>query len=195
MVQLAEIGLDRLLHRLDWYGFGDNWLVLISEQQAQAEVLDDLQETVDIFVETGYFRLDVSAQTLRLSELDYPEASILTLYGFEQWDEKRWRDFNYARYHQHNNRTTILLLSREDYSKMNQFAPHFAHWIKKVFQFDPDAIYMTEAEKESCLVNLREWTGYTDQDVIRMAKNHTLPRDPEYGSWLLLLNREDLIIT
>jgi len=194
MKGLQSLNLDEVLQKLDLYRLNNRWLVLISSVEQQPEILDDLQETATIFTGGTYAAMDVRNQELCLDIVDDQENHLLVLYGFEQWDEQAWRRLDYTRYRQHNNHTTILLLSWEAYRRMSQFAQHFTHWIKKVFQFDPEGIYLSESEKEERLVNLREWSGYSDQDVITMAENNTLPRDPEYGSWLLLLNREDLIV-
>lgn len=194
MKGLRKVNLDEILQKLDSYRLNNRWLVLISSVEQQPEILDDLQETTTIFTGGTYTAVKVESPELCLDTIDSQENHLLVLYGFEQWDEQAWRKLDYSRYRQHNNHTTILLLSWEAYQRMSQFAQHFTHWIKKVFQFDPEGIYLSEEAKESCLANLREWSGYSDQDVIRMAEDHTLPRDPEYGEWLILIDRGDLIV-
>lgn len=43
------------------------------------------------------------------------------------------------------------------------------------------------------LDSLREWSGKTDAMVIAEATDHTMPRDPQYAEWLVLLGRSDLL--
>jgi hypothetical protein len=40
---------------------------------------------------------------------------------------------------------------------------------------------------------LPQFTGKTDLDVMHLAGTGQLPTDPEYGEWLVLLGRGDLI--
>lgn len=40
---------------------------------------------------------------------------------------------------------------------------------------------------------LRGWAARSDADVVRAAEQGTLPRDPEYAEWLVLLGRGDLL--
>jgi hypothetical protein len=52
---------------------------------------------------------------------------------------------------------------------------------------------LTESESQQRLAALQQSTGKTDAEVIRLAEAGQLPRDPEYGEWLVLLDRGDLL--
>ena len=43
------------------------------------------------------------------------------------------------------------------------------------------------------LESLRQWSGMTDEEVITRAEQGTLPGDPPYAEWLVLLGRGDLL--
>ena len=55
--------------------------------------------------------------------------------------------------------------------------------------------FLTADEIEQRLQNLRDHNNLTNQQVIEMAKEGTLPSEPYFAEWLVLLDRGDLIHT
>jgi len=47
---------------------------------------------------------------------------------------------------------------------------------------------------EERLAILRNAHRLTDEQVIRMAEEGTLPREPSFAEWLLLIGRGDLLV-
>jgi hypothetical protein len=52
---------------------------------------------------------------------------------------------------------------------------------------------MTEAQVEEHLRAYRSRYGKSDEEVVRLAEAGTLPTEPEYYAWLVLLGRGDLV--
>jgi hypothetical protein len=74
------------------------------------------------------------------------------------------------------------------------YAPNFASWLgSRIFRLILGVELLTTEERQARLSALREWSGKSDSEVIALAELHKLPSDPEYGEWLILLEREDLI--
>jgi hypothetical protein len=63
----------------------------------------------------------------------------------------------------------------------------------RIYYLQKDAEILSDEECERRLAALQEWTGKTNEDVIALAENRQLPTDPEYGEWIILLNRGDLL--
>jgi hypothetical protein len=53
---------------------------------------------------------------------------------------------------------------------------------------------MTDADREERLQMYRDQYSMTDADVVEAAKNGTMPSEPDFASWLVLMNRGDLLI-
>jgi hypothetical protein len=63
----------------------------------------------------------------------------------------------------------------------------------RIYYLDKDAEILTAEDCEQRLAALQEWSGKSNDEVIILAENRQLPTDPEYGEWLILLNRGDLL--
>jgi hypothetical protein len=67
-------------------------------------------------------------------------------------------------------------------------------WIgSRVYDLELGLEILTEAESQQRLEALEQFTGKTDEEVICLAETGQLPTDPEYGEWLVLLGRGDLL--
>ena len=86
------------------------------------------------------------------------------------------------------------MLSSESLKALFTYAPNFVSWLgARVYRFDKDREFLTTDERQARLSALREGLGLSDSQVIELAQARKLPLAPEYGEWLVLLNREDLI--
>jgi hypothetical protein len=72
-------------------------------------------------------------------------------------------------------------------------APNLASWLGGLVFSRQDPGERLAALRQQRLASLRAWSSKTDEDVIRDAEAGTLPRDPEYAEWLVLLGRGDLL--
>jgi len=62
-----------------------------------------------------------------------------------------------------------------------------------MWTLDPGADSLSDAERNERLKALRRWSKLTDEEVVRRAEAGSLPDDPEYTEWLVLLDRADLV--
>jgi hypothetical protein len=70
-------------------------------------------------------------------------------------------------------------------------SPNLWSWVgARSFAYSPDEGKMNTAVR---LQSLRDHFAMTDEQVIECAQAGTLPSDPAYIEWLVLLNRGDLI--
>jgi hypothetical protein len=88
----------------------------------------------------------------------------------------------------------IFVTTPSSFDDLMRSAPNLASWLgAQVFAYvrdDADG----EAARTQRLEALRAWASKSDAEVIDEAKARTLPRDPEYAEWLVLLGRGDLLI-
>lgn len=87
----------------------------------------------------------------------------------------------------------VLVLDRETYGALQFYAPNLTSWIGgSAFELAAEAP-LSSVVRELRLEELRQWADMTDDDVIRRAADKTLPADPYFAEWLVLLGRGDLL--
>lgn len=88
----------------------------------------------------------------------------------------------------------VIVLTPEAAGELVEAAPHFASFLRAVTPVEKEnSSVMSREDAEAHLDALRTWSGLTDADVVERALAGTLPRDPEYGEWLVLIGRGDLV--
>jgi hypothetical protein len=192
---LSSTSTDTLLQKLGAQPDGNIWTVLVVETSDVDEVVTELSETISIFAECEIKVIsaqngasDLVEQIVKSSE-DY-----LLLWTFESWNSEDWYRLDSGRSNLAKHRGGMLVLSSTSAEMMLNCAPNFCSWVgSRVYALAKDSALLTDPERETRLSALREWSGLSDTDVIESAQSHELPPTPEYGEWLILLGRGDLI--
>lgn len=116
-------------------------------------------------------------------------------WGFDAWEAPDWRKFDAER--SKLDRSAVggaLLLSERAVYKLYTSAPNITSWLgARVYKLEQDTEYLTEGEREERLQSFRVEYGFSDAEVIEMANAKSLPSEPHFGEWLILLGREDLL--
>lgn len=123
-------------------------------------------------------------------------------FGLESLDEAAWSalDRNRTRLERASDQcarvgssVVLLVMAVETWTKLQSKAPNLASWIGgSVFGLAPDG-ELTAAAKETRLTELRLWGQMSDEEVVRKATEGTLPAEPYFAEWLVLLDRGDLL--
>jgi hypothetical protein len=188
--------IDELLQRVGAQpDDGNVWFVLTLPFEHHAALAEDLGDVLEIFTESAVGSLSGHDGGLPLVEsIGATEATSLILSGFESWTIQDWRQIDALRSNLAVQRNAFLLLSEQATSLMLNHAPNLASWIGgRVYPFTYGTEFLTVEEQEDRLVSLRSWSGKTDDAIIALAESHQLSPEPEYGEWLVLLGRGDLI--
>jgi hypothetical protein len=188
--------IDELLQRVGAQSDNGNvWFVLTLALEHHAALAADLGDVLEIFTESPVASLSGNAGVVSLVEsIASTEAASLILSGFESWTTQDWRQLDALRSNLTVQRNAFLLLSEPATSLMLNHAPNLASWIGgRVYPFTYGTEFLTIDEQEDRLVGLRSWAGKTDDEIIALAASHQLSPEPEYGEWLVLLGRGDLI--
>jgi hypothetical protein len=192
---LTSVSIDEFLQRIGSQPDGNIWSALITSNLDSQELVDDLQETLTIFTEckVGCFSANNETNTLVKQIINATE-DYLILWNFEEWDKNNWYEFDCMRSSLMRKRGLVLILSPESAKTMFSYAPNIVSWLgSRVYSFLKDTELLSFAEIQERLATLREWSGLTDSQIIEMAEMQTLPLEPEYAEWLVLLDRGDLI--
>lgn len=114
--------------------------------------------------------------------------------GLDGWSAAEWAHFDHLRSRFSREERTALVLGGAAFERLMQEAPNFASWLgASVVSYQPTASVLTEAEREERLAVLRAGSGRSDDAVIALASAGTLPTEPEFAEWLVLLRRGDLL--
>jgi hypothetical protein len=87
----------------------------------------------------------------------------------------------------------VFVTTLTNFADLMRIAPNLASWLGGDVVAYPDADTSATADRERRLAALRAWASKTDPEVVEAARAGTLPRDPEYAEWLVLLGHSDLI--
>jgi hypothetical protein len=190
------VSIDEFLRRVGAQpDDGRNWFVLTLPFKHHEALVEDLGEVLEIFTEGAVAsRSAINGVTPFVESIKSANEAFLILSGFEQWTMQDWRHLDALRSDLTVKRNAFLLLSELATSMMLSQAPNFASWIGvKVYDFTYGTEFLTADEQEDRLVGLRSWSGKTDDEIIALANSNQLSPEPEYGEWLVLLGRGDLI--
>jgi len=187
---------DFLHHRMLLQSSSNGWTVLIVDLNDIPSIVDDLKDTLEIFIESEIAIISGKKGAKDLDE-QIREASqdYLVIFNLELWNEQEWNIFDGFRSSlDQDKKGGFLILCEQSVYLMNRNAPHFVSWAsRKFYRLKKDAEMLTQTERDRRLNALQENFEMSDQDVIDLAENRQLPADPEFGEWLILLDRGDLL--
>jgi type II secretory pathway component GspD/PulD (secretin) len=188
--------VDELLQKIGARPNGNIWMVIVVDIIDLESIVTDLQDTIVIFSEcnTGTVSGESGARDL-VKLITQASEEYLLLWQLEAWDNNEWKIFDALRSRlDKENKGGLLVISEQANNLMIHKAPNFVSWLgARIYYLQKDAEILSDEECERRLAALQEWTGKTNEDVIALAENRQLPTDPEYGEWLILLNRGDLL--
>ena len=192
---LFPTSTDALLQKLGVQPDGNIWTVLVVETSDIDEVVAELSETISIFAECEIKIISAQNGASELIEqIVQSSENYLLLWTFEAWTREDWYRLDACRSSLSKPRGGMLVLSSTSAEMMLNCAPNFCSWVgSRIYALAKDSELLTDPEREIRLSVLREWSGFSDTDVIASAESHQLPLTPEYGEWLVLLGRGDLI--
>lgn len=188
--------VDELLQRIGSRPDGNIWMLLVVDIDDIESIVTDLQDTIEIFSEciTVTISGESGARAL-INQISEASEEYFLLWKLDDWDNNEWEIFDTLRSRlDKGNKGGLLVLSEQANYLMLHNAPNFVSWLgARIYYLQKDAEILSDEECDRRLAALQEWTGKTNDDVIALAENRQLPTDPEYGEWLILLNRGDLL--
>jgi hypothetical protein len=186
--------LDEILQRLSSLPDANFWSVLVTATEEQDRAVTELEESIPIFIDEVVKVIAVTPGIEALIDAVRSTEAYILMWQFDIWQPEQWQQFDYARSRFSHDRGGIILLTPNSAAQFQTYAPNFASWIgARVYDLQLGLEILTEAESQKRRADLQEITGKTDAEVIGLAETGQLPNDPEYGEWLVLLGRGDLL--
>jgi hypothetical protein len=185
---------DEILQRILSLPKHNSWSVLIVPAEQQQLTIEELEETIPVFLEESIHVISANTNVATLLESIYSSDEFVFLWNFESWTAKDWKQLDYDRSQFSHDNGGLFLLTPETAASFQTQAPNFASWVGgKVYALTLGTEILTEADRQQRLEILQTWLGKTNHEVIRLAEIGELPSDPSYGEWLILLDRGDLV--
>ncbi len=188
------ISCDEILQRIASLPKRNFWSILIIPAEQQHAAIEELEETIPVFLEESIHVISADTSVATLLENIYSSDEFVFLWNFEAWTDKEWKQLDYERSQFSRNNGGLFLLTPESTASFQTNAPNFASWVGgKVYPLKLGTETLTEIERQQRLQILQDWLGKTNLEVIHLAETGELPSDPTYGEWLVLLGRGDLV--
>jgi hypothetical protein len=188
--------LDELLQRIGSRPDGNIWMILVVDINDMESVATDLQDTIEIFSEcnTANISGESGARSL-IKQISEASEEYFLLWKLDDWDDNEWEIFDALRSRlDKGSKGGLLVVSEQANNLMIHNAPNFVSWLgARIYYLQKDAEILSDEECDRRLSALQEWADKTNDEVIALAENRQIPTDPEYGEWLILLNRGDLL--
>lgn len=195
--------MDSFLHTLDPAEFalrcaaseGDAaYLLYVVPSDQSAALIEELRlELLAMDVAVSAVGPRTTDALLRAAETDGANALLVDATGFDAED---WRLLDRRRSSLQRRAVTVLVTTAEHFADSMRHAPNLMSWLgAEVFAFPGLETQQGKQarDREQRLLALRAWSGLTDDAILEAAAAKTLPRDPEYAEWLVLLGRGDLL--
>jgi hypothetical protein len=193
---LPLVGAAELALRVQLLPAVSTYVVLLAPTDAVAALVEEIVAEVQTLDGDDATRaLAPCAHAARLLHQLKTNAPGVLVVDAGTFVETDWRLLDRRRSDLAREGVTVFVTIPESFDTLMRVAPNLASWMGgQVFAWDPSAGVTSDAQKEQRLASLRTWGApLTDAKVIAAAEEGTLGRDPEFGEWLVLLGRGDLV--
>ncbi|MBP0019220.1 MAG: ABC transporter permease [Cyanobacteria bacterium SBLK] len=192
-----SICIDEFLQRVDSQPDRNIWSVLIVPSPEIEETVEEVQEGLEIFLEQEIRTISATKGVSELiKQIENSSDRYLILWELDFWEAKDWQILDRFRSHLETKQGGVFILSFASAAIMRENAPNLLSWLRsRTYTAAIGAEYLTDEEIKIRLESLSKHLGYSHQEIIELAEQNQLPSDPEYGEWLILLDRGDLIVT
>ena len=190
------ISIDEFIQRVGMQPPSNIWSALIVNTSNVEEVIEELNDGISIFAECEINMISGDQEVENLIEqVQNASEDYLIIYNVETWNQDDWKKFDgYRSYLDRHKLGGLIVLYADAAYQMVNNASNFTSWLgSKIYNLELDTELLSEEEKELRLLALREWANKSDEEIIALAEAGELLPEPEYGEWLLLLDRGDLV--
>jgi hypothetical protein len=172
----------------------NEWFALVVPRDEVQQVADALKEEMlaigDVAPEHLHAR---TADEIREFVPSHP-AGVLLLSGQDTFGPPEWQKLDGFRSLLERDGASVFILGEEALGELFRHAPNLSSWLGgSVWHLERQDHTLSAQEKHERLEALRRRYGMTDEEVITRAEQGTLPGDPPYAEWLVLLGRGDLL--
>jgi len=175
---------------------GCAWSVVLKPEDISDTALRDFEHELSLHLETPVRILDVTGLSfvdLR-QQLHTPPGDVVVLVGLDDWSRDSWTSLDINRDGMAREGPLIFWLSPSGVLGLCRHAPNIRSFVGgSIFPLGPEKGVMSEEERQRRLEQFAGHFQLRNEQVIQMAEAGTLPPEPEFVEWLVLLGRGDLV--
>jgi hypothetical protein len=128
------------------------------------------------------------------NDLSETWAEPVLMADLDQADPERWSALDVNRSALSREGAIVLWLSAAGVANLCSYAPNLRSFVGgSIFNLGTDGGAMTTAERNQRIADLESHFAMTSADVVKLAKSGSLPTEPHFVEWLVLLGRGDLV--
>lgn len=193
MIQLDEKSVSRFAHDVALRCPGGDWSIfIVRSEEVVGPTAAELAAAIERFA--GGAKIRVHSDLGGADDLaEYARDVDVIVVAVTDWSESRWRALDLQRARIPTDRVLVLVMSDESLRRMVQEAPYVYSLVQAPIRERPDEGLLTDDERQDRISSFEDRYGLTSAEIIERAEAGKLPPDPEYGEWLLLLGRGDLL--
>jgi hypothetical protein len=171
-----------------------SWTALITTADNEG-LLDDVTAELSAILHRPVRVLPIAQPINELSNtLQEPADDIVILTAGQTTEPDQWSAIDMNRSRLERDGPLIFWISDAQFAQISRNAPNIRSYIGgSVFRITPDADSIDDVQRRQRLSELSSHYGWTNDELISKAANQTLPAEPEFVEWLVLLDRGDLI--
>ncbi len=175
-------------------GRGDWMAIVVGPGADVAGAAEELAEEMEALADGAVVRVRDAGTVEALAERLAATQDPTVVCGLDAWSVEDWGHFDRLRSRFMREERTALVLGRAAFERLAQAAPNFSSWLgASLATYQPDASVLTDEERARRLEALHTWSGLSNDEVLARAEAGTLPADPEFAEWLVLLQRGELL--
>ncbi len=172
------------------------WLAVLIPSTNPESALDGLRAELSSLLRGSSRVLSLrqsSFEQLR-EALHHPDDDIVILSATPELEPDKWSSLDLMRSALERTGPVILWLPADAVPGLSKFAPNIRNFIgPSIFNAGPDGGIMSERERQKRIGELVQHYGLSNEEIVRRAESGTLPPEPHYIEWLVLLRRGDLV--
>jgi hypothetical protein len=170
---------------------GDISSFVVPSDASVESVTEEISSTLEQFLRgPRVTHVLVATAKVLLDQLADPNTVLVA--GIRGWSAPEWQqlDLHRARL---SGRALVMVMSETSASLMVTEAPHLYSFVAEPVREGPDEALLNDEERHARIATLEASKGFSSSELIARAGGGESLTDPEYGEWLLLLGREDLL--
>ena len=173
----------------------DSWFVVIKPVEESTEALDDFAAELTAMLGEPVRLIRGSSYAEISAELTKSTTDAVLIPDLNHGTQEVWRAIDINRSGMQREGPIILWCSITGVTNLINFAPNIRSFVGgSIFNYKgSEGEALTAEECRQRIADLESYFQMTSQDVIRLAESSTLPVEPHFVEWLVLLDRGDLI--
>jgi hypothetical protein len=188
------IGIGALAYLVGAQPAPSAWICLLAPEGEVEEAASLLAGALSRTGRGKAQQIEAPGEPQALVALIHGARGVVVVHGLDGYTASDWSHLDGLRSALARTEAVVLVLAPRAADALHRHAQNIASWIySRCWRWDRTAELLSEEQKRARLDVLGGRFGMTDTEVIAAAEAETLPADPEFAEWLVLLGRGDIL--